>query len=66
MARAPDARVDQAKELYQQGKKLVEISAQLEYQKEPSAGGNTPTDGMANVRERKASVRKRRTNDRKE
>ena len=29
MARAPDARVDQAKELYQQGKKLVEISAQL-------------------------------------
>lgn len=30
MARVPDARVDQAKELYQQGKKLVEISAQLE------------------------------------
>lgn len=29
MARAPDARVEQAKTLYQQGKKLVEISAQL-------------------------------------
>ncbi len=27
MARAPDARVEQAKTLYQQGKKLVEISA---------------------------------------
>ena len=45
MARAPDPRIEQAKAMYLQGAKLVEIASQL----------NLP----ANVRIRKANVRKK-------
>ena len=58
MARAPDKRIEQAKEMYLQGQKLVEIAKSTK-----SARGHCPqngsalTSGMANARINKANVR---------
>lgn len=65
MARAPDARVDQAKELYQQGKKLVEISAQLGVP-EGTVRRWKHTYGWDGERSGKKSERSKKKNERSE
>ena len=65
MARAPDARVEQAKELYQQGKKLVEISAQLGVP-EGTVRRWKHTYGWDGERSEKKSERSKKKNERSE
>lgn len=65
MARVPDARVDQAKELYQQGKKLVEISAQLEVP-EGTVRRWKHTYGWDGERSGKKNERSKKKNERSE
>lgn len=65
MARAPDARVVQAKELYQQGKKLVEISAQLGVP-EGTVRRWKHTYGWDGERSEKKSERSKKKNERSE
>ena len=65
MARAPDARVEQAKELYQQGKKLVEISAQLGVP-EGTVRRWKHTYGWDGERSGKKSERSKKKNERSE
>ncbi|RHV33070.1 phage portal protein [Clostridium sp. OM04-7] len=65
MARAPDARVEQAKTLYQQGKKLVEISAQLGVP-EGTVRRWKHTYGWDGERSEKKSERSKKKNERSE
>ena len=65
MSRAPDARVEQAKELYQQGKKLVEISAQLGVP-EGTVRRWKYTYGWDGERSEKKSERSKKKNERSE
>ncbi len=65
MARAPDARVEQAKTLYQQGKKLVEISAQLGVP-EGTVRRWKHTYGWDGERSGKKSERSKKKNERSE
>ena len=50
MARAPDPRIEQAKAMYLQGMKLVEIASQQVCQKEQFGVGSVLINGKTNVR----------------